>query len=275
MAFLRNETNKHFTIINNYVLQNGLISLKAIGMYAKLISLPDNWKFTEEGLVSICKDGKEAVKSALKELEDINLLFRFRTRDDKGRASEMIYWLSSIPMDEELKKEIKSRYNAFISMPLEEKKQKSVDIMAFSPRAENPLLENPMAEKPIAEKSTLLNTNILNTNILNNKEINKENLQLKKDFETVWDLYPKKQGKANAEKAYIKAIKNGITKEEIINGIKRYVEYIDNNNISQQYIKHGSSWFNQECWNDLYDEGRKSMGKEIYAEDGTFDCIQM
>lgn len=69
------------------------------------------------------------------------------------------------------------------------------------------------------------------------------------DFEYLWSLYPKKDGKKNAKAAYLRAVKHGVTKEQVEDGIKRYIRYIQ---ITGQYVKNGSTWFNQECWNDEY-----------------------
>lgn len=157
MAILRNDTNKNFTIINNFILQNGFLSLKAIGMYSKLVSLPNNWKFTETGLVSICgKDKRDSVRSALLELENANLLFRFRIRNEKGEIKDNVYYISSSPMSDEQKKEILGMYNMLESF-------KMVDITESQPMLENPMLDNPILGNP-----TLLNNNILNKKELNN-----------------------------------------------------------------------------------------------------------
>ena len=76
--------------------------------------------------------------------------------------------------------------------------------------------------------------------------------QLEDEFEIIWSEYPNKKGKANALKAYIKARKKGATKEEVMIGLNNYLTYIKVEKVNQQYIKHGSTWFNQECWNDDY-----------------------
>lgn len=76
--------------------------------------------------------------------------------------------------------------------------------------------------------------------------------QLEEEFEIIWSEYPNKKGKANALKAYIKARKKGATKEEVMIGVNNYLTYIKAEKIAPQYIKHGSTWFNQECWNDDY-----------------------
>jgi hypothetical protein len=105
---------------------------------------------------------------------------------------------------------------------------------------------------------TNTNTNNINNNI--NKYIN--NNIIEKEFEEIWQEYPRKQGKANALKSYIKVRKKGTDKEIIINGLKKYLEYIKIEKIETKYIKQGSTWFNQECWNDDY-----TIKKEITTSD--------
>lgn len=88
------------------------------------------------------------------------------------------------------------------------------------------------------DNNTRLNNKINNINIYND------------EFEKLWKKYPRKQGKSNALKAYIKARKSGVEYDTILNGIEKYSEYCQN--IDSQYIKHGSTWFNQQCWDDDY-----------------------
>lgn len=75
---------------------------------------------------------------------------------------------------------------------------------------------------------------------------------LEREFDQLWALYPRKQGKRDALKHYIKARKRGTPAEDVYNGIMSYCEYIKANSIEPRYIKQGSAWFNQECWNDDY-----------------------
>lgn len=110
----------------------------------------------------------------------------------------------------------------------------------------------------------------------NNKSI--INSILEAEFEEVWQLYPRKQGKESAKKAYVKARNQGAVKEEIEAGIKKYVEYIDHNKTEQRYIKQGSTWFNQRCWEDEYDNnggnknsnGKKKVSVREEGEDDTW-----
>jgi hypothetical protein len=97
-----------------------------------------------------------------------------------------------------------------------------------------------------------ISNSISNNNIYNNNINNINNNELEEEFNIIWTNYPRKQGKAKALKSYIKARKKGVTKEIIYNGLKNYLRYIEIGKVETQYIKQGSTWFNQECWNDDY-----------------------
>ena len=84
------------------------------------------------------------------------------------------------------------------------------------------------------------------------KDIKTNNKKIYSDFELLWKLYPNKQGKSKAFKSFEKAIKRGVPFEQIKAGIDSYLWYIKKQKIEPNYIKHGSTWFNQECWNDDY-----------------------
>jgi hypothetical protein len=94
-----------------------------------------------------------------------------------------------------------------------------------------------------------------NNNSLASETNAKKKIDLKEienDFDEVWKIYPKKQGKEAAKKAYIKARKAGTGKLDILSGLLKYIEFIKANRTEDRYIKHGSTWFNQQCWNDEY-----------------------
>ena len=93
-----------------------------------------------------------------------------------------------------------------------------------------------------------------NTTRINN--INKNN-QLEEDFEKLWKLYPRKEGKKKAFEAYKRAIKNGTTNKEIQTGIVNYLTQIRVQRTNKQYIKQGSTWFIGECWDDEYNVGQE------------------
>lgn len=85
------------------------------------------------------------------------------------------------------------------------------------------------------------------------KELEKEKNNIIDEFETLWKMYPNKKGKDKALVYYQKARKCGTTYEEVEQGIKNYCKEIEVKKTSQQYIKHGSTWFNNKGWLDEYD----------------------
>ena len=74
------------------------------------------------------------------------------------------------------------------------------------------------------------------------------------DFEKLWSMYPRKEGRKEAFAAYERAIKHGTTVETIENGIKAYCKHIEDCKIDMQYVKQGSTYFRQEAWNDDYSD---------------------
>ena len=89
-----------------------------------------------------------------------------------------------------------------------------------------------------------------------NKDNNNQTVIIKHNnmisFEELWKLYPKKQGKDRAYKAYEKARKAGVTDNAIRQGILAYTDYIKANKVDMRYVKQGSTWFSGQCWDDEY-----------------------
>ena len=98
------------------------------------------------------------------------------------------------------------------------------------------------------------NNNINNTILTDRKSVCNTSYkpQFETEFEDLWNKYPKKQGKQNALKAFIKARESGIPLEVIDNGLDQYLFYIQKTGTDTRYIKNGSTWFNQHCWDDDY-----------------------
>ena len=58
-----------FTMMQNHHLRNKGLSLKAVGLLSKILSLPPNWDYSLRGLATLNTDGIDGVRSAMKELE--------------------------------------------------------------------------------------------------------------------------------------------------------------------------------------------------------------
>ena len=229
MAVIRVNKTADYTVISNTHFKEREMSLKAKGLLSMMLSLPDDWDYSISGLVVLSKDGKDSVMNALTELEQFGYLKRTRTTNEKGQFSGYDYDIYEKP---------------FKAEPQE------VEPYAGKPNTDNPLQ---------------LNTKELNTK----KSITKELINnISAEFETLWKLYPRKLGKDKALKAYIKARKGDTTFEQVEQGIKAYCEYIKSAKVKTEYIKHGSTYFNGNCWNDEYEV--KSQTEEPKKWGGTY-----
>lgn len=81
----RVEKNREFVVMNHKFLREKQMSLKAKGLLALCLSLPDDWEYSLSGLVAICKESQTSIRSALKELEEFKYLKRNRMKDAKGQ----------------------------------------------------------------------------------------------------------------------------------------------------------------------------------------------
>ena len=99
------------------------------------------------------------------------------------------------------------------------------------------------------------------------------NSTLESDFEKLWKLYPKKIGKKPAFAAYKRAMtrkKNPATNRQIQDGIVAYRQLIKSKGTEKRFVKDGSTFFNQEAWND-YLEIVKEERDEQEARKPKFD----
>lgn len=91
MSVVRVHKNANFTVMSNYHFKEKKMSLKAKGLLSLMLSLPDDWNYSISGLVTLSKDGKDSVMSALAELEEFGYLVRNRTINNKGQFSGIEY----------------------------------------------------------------------------------------------------------------------------------------------------------------------------------------
>ena len=120
-----------------------------------------------------------------------------------------------------------------------------------------------------ANTKTITNTNT-KTNTTNSSSAKLSERVLEDEFQEIWTIYPRKEGRKNALKAYIKARKNGTSKETVLNGLNAYISKIKAEKTEMQYIKHGSSWFAQECWLDDYSAKKDFMETQRNKDENGF-----
>ena len=82
---------KGFVQIPNSILSDPNISLKAKTVLAIMLSLPDNWDFSIEGISGKCKESKDCIAKAINELIEAGYVIRTKTRGADGRITKWEY----------------------------------------------------------------------------------------------------------------------------------------------------------------------------------------
>ena len=137
MAVFRVEKTKDYTIMSNHHLKDRRLSLKAKGLLSMMLSLPKEWDYTLKGLARISREGVDAIREAVRELEQAGYVVRSRTHNPKGQLANAEYIIYEQPM------------------PV---------VRTPRPAQDAPVLKNPTQEKPAQEDPTQLKKQESNTN---------------------------------------------------------------------------------------------------------------
>ena len=167
MAVYRVNKNRGYTVMANFHLRDKNLSLKAVGLLSKMLSFNDGWQFSTRGLSAICKEGPDAILSALRELENYGYLVRHQARGEKGRMSSMVFEIYEKPQE--------------------------VLPEAGNPYTENPDADNPVTEKPYTGNPAQRNTDQVitektNTSLNNYQSINLDGMDRMDERESYREL---------------------------------------------------------------------------------------
>lgn len=165
---IRIERNRNYTVMSNIHLFDKKLTLKAKGILSLCLALPDNWDYSISGLCKMSDDGRDSVRSSLKNLIDNGYLKVKNVRQKTGQfLTEYTFY-----------------------------EQSTV--------SENPHRENRIGET-VSENPTELNTKINhdNTNVLSCTKTNRET-KIKKLFippkvEEVAEYCEERQNGINAQ----------------------------------------------------------------------------
>lgn len=98
MKLRRVETPRGWTSIPNETLEDRRLSWRARGILAYLLSRPPGWETDSERLAAIAKEGRDAVRTALNELEATRYLFRVKIQGKGGLwATEYVLYDRPLP----------------------------------------------------------------------------------------------------------------------------------------------------------------------------------
>ena len=166
MAVFRVERTGDYTVMSNFHLKDKRLSLKAKGLLSQMLSLPDDWDYTLSGLSYINRESKDAIRSAVNELETAGYIRRRQTTDASGKFAANEYTIFERPIEGE---------------PMLDK-----------PSSENPITVNPSAVNPLPENPTQLNTKKSNTQKQNTHGSNTDSIPFR---ETAAVIPPERKGR--------------------------------------------------------------------------------
>lgn len=249
MSVIRAEKDGNFTRINNSLFKEKEMSLKAKGLLCLMLSLPDDWNFSINGLVGLSTDGKDSVMKTLSELERFGYLKRRRVTDPKGHFAGYEYDVFEQPQDN-------------------------------TPYSEKPCTENPNTGKPYSENLPLLTTKYINDeNIKLSSEtdddtdgqlsLTEENhsetadkppnsnvvtMTVQEAAEHIYSAYPRKEGKAKGFEQVGRWLKgkriNGMGRvkfnhEQLYCAVREYALCCEENGTELKFIQLFSTFMNK------------------------------
>ena len=97
MSVFRVEKTRNYTVMSNHHLQNNTLTLKAKGLLSVILSLPEDWDYTLKGLAIINREGIDAIREAIRELEHAGYVQRARARDEQGKLRGTEYVIYEYP----------------------------------------------------------------------------------------------------------------------------------------------------------------------------------
>ncbi len=130
VLFIREKKERDFTVINNTCLKDQRLSWKAKGLFCYILSLPEDWQIHLSEIENHATDGRDSLRTAVKELKDYGYLQAKQLKNPDGTFSATLFKVIEKPQN--------------------------------SPRTENPSTENPSTENPQTENPKLQNTDIKN-----------------------------------------------------------------------------------------------------------------
>ncbi len=162
----------NFTICHNEILftkiQEKPVSLQALGLFWRIMSLPPNWQLNVKGLASISGCSKNKITACLEELKQAGYITLTKQTNEKGQIEGYNYYIYETTNE--------ALWNEEQMEEIVNTKDQYVDNDFFTkPDPQNEDMEKPYPQKPDLEKPDLEKPDLENGhqyNIINNKELN-------------------------------------------------------------------------------------------------------
>lgn len=190
-SVIRVQRTGGYTVLPNGILRDPGLSLKTKGLFAIILSLPEDWDYSVTGLAAVANCGRDAIRTALGEMERTGYLTRARAHGEKGKFTGMVYTIRDV------------------AVPLSENPTVADD----APLSGFPTLAEPTSVDPSSENPTQLNKERLSKDLITpysppqgDKPEDKKKQRRPKSvpqwkperFEAFWAYYPRHEDRVSA-----------------------------------------------------------------------------
>ena len=226
-------TDPGYLLIRNDTVRDARLSFRARGVLAAILSRPDGWTTSAEQLAEEGAEGRDAIRSALKELENVGYMRRVKTQTSRGTWITQVH-VSEVPQDQEQDPAGKPTcgFPAVGSPAVGFPGPKETE-----DREEDREVQTLVADAPPETPGTTTPRPKTHTPPTG------------PDFEAFWQAYPRRIGKGQARRAWTTAVKK-TPPDTITAAARTYANAEDTQTRDPKYIPHPATWLNGERWND-------------------------
>ena len=211
MGTLRVANRDRFTVVNREAVNDPHLSFRAKGLLVWLLDKPDNWTVRSVQIAEVGPDGRDAVLTALKELEKAGYITREILRNPDG-TFHPVCTVHESPGQTGDGKPVSGEPETGSARPL----MKTVN------------------EDCVRETSSLVQQSCTKPVVTD------------PDFDAFWASWPDSRDKKQALKAWATARKVA-TVEQIMDGLAPWLAYWRARN-QPQFVPMASTWLNKERW---------------------------
>lgn len=97
-VFIRTKKERDYTVIDNTFLRDDRLSAQAKGIFAYILYLPEDWCIYQSELVKHFSNGKDSIRSAIKELESFGYISKEHIKGEHGKFVGWRYTVNEIPI---------------------------------------------------------------------------------------------------------------------------------------------------------------------------------
>lgn len=233
-----------YTQVDNGIFQAGL-SCRAIGLYTLMWSKPPGWRFSSRRLAAEVCEGREALRTAMKELITAGFVLNEQHRDAEGRIFTVFYVRESLSIgwDQETPGGTEAQETGAGSpgagnLGAIEKTERAI------PDGVSNDLAHPADERLFPVEPSFDPTPP----------------QPPSDrFDEFWELYPRRIGKRAAQEEWVRALKRG-SADAILAGLRQRATWWSRDRTPKAMIPHPATWLHADRWLDEVEELRPRRG---------------